>query len=65
MRRRLEQLLPLLAVVGFIAAALLLNLLLTNAQDRGVDALEDSVEAEVQAIARSQDQRFDNTLSSL
>jgi signal transduction histidine kinase len=63
MRRRVEQLLPVLVLVGFIGAAIVLNLLLSSAQQRGVDALEDSVASEVSAIAGSQDQRFVNTFS--
>lgn len=63
MRRRLEQALPLAVLVGFLAAAVLLQLLLSSAERRGVEALEDSIRAEVGAIAGSQDQRFANTLS--
>jgi signal transduction histidine kinase len=62
MRRRLESLLPALALVGFVAAALGVNLLLTSAERRGVDALEESVTGEVRAIAGSQNQRFANSL---
>jgi signal transduction histidine kinase len=64
MRRRVEQLLPVLVLIGFIAAAMVFDLLLSSAQQRGVDALEDSVQAEVEAIAGSQDQRFQNTFAS-
>ncbi len=63
MRRRLEQLLPVLVLVGFLAAAVILSLLLSSAQERGVEALEDSIHSEVEAIAGSQDQRFVNTFS--
>ena len=42
MRRRLDQLLPVLVLLGFLAAAIVLNLLLSSAQQRGVDALEES-----------------------
>jgi signal transduction histidine kinase len=62
MRRRLEQLLPVLVLVGFIAAAVVLNLLLSSAEQRGVDALEESALAEVQAISRSQNQSFESQL---
>ncbi len=64
MRRRLEQVLPVLVLLGFLAAAVVLTFLLSSAQQRGVDALEDSIRGEVQAIAGSQDQRFENTFSS-
>ncbi len=63
MRRRLESLLPFVVLVGFLAAAILANLLLTSAQERGLNALEDSIDAEVQAIAGSQNQRFLNIFS--
>ncbi len=63
MRRRVEQILPVLVLVGFLAAAVILSLLLSSAQQRGIDALEDSIQAEVEAIAGSQDQRFVNTFS--
>lgn len=63
MRRRLEPLLPLLVLLGFLAAAVVVNVLLTSAEERGVHALEDSIEAEVRAIAGSQDQRFINTFT--
>lgn len=62
MRRRLESLLPVLVLVGFVAAAVGVNLLLTSAERRGVDALEASVTGEVRAIAGSQNQRFANSL---
>lgn len=62
MRRRLEFLVPVLVLVGFLAAALMVNLLLTNAEDRGVEALEESARAEVEAIARSQDQRVQSQI---
>ena len=58
MRRRLEFLVPALVLIGFLAAAVMVNVLLTSAEDRGVEALEDSVTGEVKAIARSQDQRL-------
>lgn len=63
MRRRLDSVLPALVLVGAIVAALVVNLLLQAAQDRGVGALEASVSGEVTAIARSQNQRFLNTFS--
>lgn len=63
MRRRLESILPLLVLLGFLAAAVLVGLLLRSAEERGVHALEDSIDAEVQAIAGSQNQRFLNTFS--
>lgn len=64
MRRRVESLLPAAVLVAFVVAALVVNLLLTSAEQRGVDALEESLSAEVQAIAASQDQRFQNSFSS-
>lgn len=63
MRRRLESLLPVLVLVGFLAAALTVDLMLSSAEERGVNALEESVTAEVQAMAGSQDQRFVNQFS--
>jgi signal transduction histidine kinase/type II secretory pathway pseudopilin PulG len=65
MRRRLDQLLPALVLIGFLATAVVINLMLSNAEDRGVEALEDSSLAEVQAISRSQNQRFDSQLSGI
>ena len=65
MRRRLDVILPVLVVVGFVAAAIVLNVLLSSAEDRGVDALEESIRAEVEAIAGSQDQRFANTFTGV
>jgi signal transduction histidine kinase len=62
-RRRLEFLVPVLALLGFLAAALMVNLLLTSAEDRGVEALEESVTGEVEAIARSQDQRVQSQIA--
>ncbi len=63
MRRRVESLLPVLVLIGFVVAALVVNVLLTSAKDRGVGALEKSVTAEVEAVARSQNQRFANTFA--
>jgi signal transduction histidine kinase len=63
MRRRLESVLPLLVLVGFLSAAVLVGLLLRSAEDRGVNGLEDSIAAEVHAIAGSQNQRFLNTFN--
>jgi len=65
MRRRLDQLLPVLVLLGFLATAVVINLMLSNAEERGVEALEDSSLAEVQAISRSQNQRFDSQLSGI
>ena len=62
MRRRLDQLLPMFVLLGFLAAAVVINLLLTNAEKRGIDALEESSLAEVQAITRSQNQSFASQL---
>jgi signal transduction histidine kinase len=63
MRRRLDQLLPVLVALGFLAAAVAINLLLTSAESRGLDALEESSLAEVQAITRSQNQSFESQLN--
>jgi signal transduction histidine kinase len=63
MRRRLEALLPVLVLIGFAAGAVIMSLLLSSAQQRGVDALEDSIRAEVEAVSGSQDQRFTNTFT--
>lgn len=65
MRRRLEPALPIVVLVGFLAAALLVNFLLSDAEERGVDALEQAVLAEVDALADSQDQRFVNTFDTV
>ena len=64
MRRRLDKVLPVLVLLGFLAAAIVINLMLTRAQQRGVDALEESSLAEVQAITRSQNQSFDSQLTN-
>ncbi len=64
MRRRAEPFLPALVLLAFLGVAIVLGLLLNNAQERGIDALEDLVNGEVQAIARSQDQRIDTSLSN-
>jgi len=63
-RRRAEALVPALVLLGFLAAAVVVSLLLSSAERRGVDALEESVGHEVQAIAASQDQRFQNTFGA-
>lgn len=63
MRRRLELLLPALVLLGFLGSTLVVNLLLTSAQHRGVRALEESIEAEVEALAGAQNQRFVNTFA--
>lgn len=63
MRRRLEAVLPVAVLLGFLAAAVAVNLLLASAKDRGLGALEASVAGEVEAVARAQDQRFENTFS--
>ena len=65
MRRRVDQLLPVVVLLGFLAAAVVIILLLSGAQDRGIEALEESTEAEVQAIASSQNQRFGSQLGGI
>lgn len=64
MRRRLEPLLPIVVLLGFLIATVGVWLLLSNAKERGVDALEQSATAEVAAVARSQNQRLTNTFSN-
>jgi signal transduction histidine kinase len=61
MRRRLDALLPVAVLIGFLSAAIGVNLLLSSAEDRGLDALEDSVTSEVAAVARNQNQRIENS----
>lgn len=63
MRRRLESIVPAAVLVAAVVAAIVVNVLLTGAQSRGVEALEESVTGEVRAIAASQNQRFLNTFS--
>ena len=63
MRQRLESLLPILVLAGFLASAIVVNLLLSSAESRGVDALEQSATAEVAAIAGSQNQRVENSFT--
>jgi signal transduction histidine kinase/type II secretory pathway pseudopilin PulG len=63
-RRRLEFLVPALVLLGFLAAAVMANLLLTSAEDRGVDALEESLSSEVNAVARRQNQRIATSLET-
>ena len=58
MRRRFDSVLPLIVLVGFAATALLVNRLLEDAQQQGIDALEDALETEAGAIASSQNQRL-------
>lgn len=65
MRRRLEWLLPAGVLVGFVATAVVTSLLLTSARDRGVEALEESATAEVEALASTQNQRFVTQLESV
>src|SRR3546814_13924549 len=55
MRRRREWLLPAAAVLALAAVGVLVLVLLTTAVENGRQALEESVLAEVQANARSQD----------
>jgi signal transduction histidine kinase len=64
MRRRLEPLLPALVLLGTVVAAVVVYLLISSAEQRGVDALEESVAAEVEALAASQNQRFVSTFGS-
>ncbi|MGH9085950.1 MAG: sensor histidine kinase [Acidimicrobiales bacterium] len=64
MRRRLEPLLPALVLLGTVVAAVIVYLLISSAEQRGVDALEESVTAEVEALAASQNQRFASSFGS-
>jgi signal transduction histidine kinase len=61
MRRLLERLVPVAVLVGFLTTAVAVNLLLTNAEQRGVRALEKSVEAQVVAVAATEGQRMDSS----
>lgn len=63
MRRRLEAALPLLVLVAFGVTAVLVNLLLSNARDEGIDALEDALQNEVQALGLTQEERLANQMS--
>jgi signal transduction histidine kinase len=56
---------PVLVLIGFALSAVLVLFAINNATDRGVDALEDSLQAEVSAIAASQDQRISNTITGV
>lgn len=58
MRRRAERLLPGAVLLGFVIAAVLVSLLIQDAQDRAVDGLEESLEAEVSALADSQNAQY-------
>lgn len=64
MRRRIETLLPALVLLGFGLAAALVSLLLSNAQEQGVDALEELVVEQVEAVARAQDQSVSSSFTS-
>lgn len=62
MRRRFEQLIPWGVFLGFAATAVVVSLLLAHARDRSVAALTASLEAEVDALASTQDQRINSNL---
>lgn len=64
MRRRLEVALPLLVFVGFMVTAVLVNQLLGDAQKKGIDALEDAIATEANAIASTQDRRIDSQIDA-
>jgi signal transduction histidine kinase len=64
MRRRPERLLPLAVVAGMVVLAAAVVVLLGSAVSRGRTALESSLTGEVQAVARSQDQRIASTLGA-
>jgi signal transduction histidine kinase len=63
MRQRAETVVPAVVLVGFVVAALVVSLLLSAAQRRGLEALEEAVAGEVNAIAASQDQRLAASLT--
>lgn len=58
MRRRAEHLLTVAVVAGFLAAAVAVSLLIDSASRRGIDALEASVQTEVDSLARSMASRI-------
>lgn len=62
MRRLRESTIPALVLIGFVLTGALVLFVVNNAADRGVGALEESLQAEVSAIASSQDQRLANSL---
>jgi signal transduction histidine kinase len=64
MAARRERLVPALVVAGSVVLAVVVVLLLQSAASRGRSALEASLVAEVQAVARSQDQRLASTLQA-
>jgi signal transduction histidine kinase len=59
MRQRADKVVPAAVLAGFVVAAVVVTLLLSAAQRRGLEALEEAVAGEVNAIAASQDQRLD------
>jgi signal transduction histidine kinase len=61
MRQRAETVVPAVVLIGFVVAAIVVSLLLSAAQRRGLEALEEAVAGEVNAIAASQDQRLENS----
>jgi signal transduction histidine kinase len=64
MRKRAETVLPVLVLVVFLAAALLVNYLLSDAEQRGVDALETAAREQVDAFAAIQNQRIETGLQA-
>lgn len=64
MRRRFESVLPAVVLAGFLIAAIVVTLLVNDAEDRGLGALEDSVLTEVNTVAAGMGQRFGGQLES-
>ena len=64
MRRRAERLLPAAVLLGFLIAAILVSLLIQDAQDRAVDGLEEAAHNEVSTVAAGMAQRFGGQLAS-
>lgn len=64
MRRRAEWLLPAAVLFGFVLAAVLVSLLIRDAEDRAVEGLEEAVTNEVGTVAAGMEQRFRGQLNS-
>ncbi|MFP5256660.1 MAG: sensor histidine kinase [Acidimicrobiia bacterium] len=62
MLERAERLLPGAVLLGFVVAAVLVSLLIRDAQGRAVDGLEESLVAEVSALADSQNAQYASQL---
>lgn len=64
MRQRADRLLPGAVLLGFVTAAIVVSLLVRSAEARAVDGLEESLTAEVAALADSQNAQYDNQLNT-